>query len=345
MSLSFSRPAERLRLPKLQLVRFSGVSGFGGVEGRLPIMLGVLLAVVAALLVFVGLQHARDQANAPEEVTPVVVAASNIPQGTLLSSNNIPTLFKVTRVAASGAPQDALSSVTTLEGQMTAVTLTAGDTVLASSISTPADSTASGPRAALLPPGDVAIVLPVNDNISVGGAIVPTDRVDVIATIPVPSTNAQQPTSKNTDNLVTQAVLRDVRVLATGFRTRPPAQDNGQSDSASTNPTPYSTLTLAVSPQDAVLVQHLLAENVRLALALRRPGEQTVPTTAITTSDLAHWLALSNQQGATGQPGTSSIVPSQGASQAAAQPALNLPQPPAPPAAAAPPTAPAPTQP
>jgi pilus assembly protein CpaB len=262
-------------------------------DGRLPIAVGLFLAVVAAVLVYVGQQHLRDQATAPEEVTPVVVAASSVPQGTLLTSSNISSLFTIQRLPASSVPQDAVASLNALDGQVTATPLSPGDRVLSSSISAPADSTVSGARAALLPSGQVAIILPVNDNISVGGAVVPTDRVDVIASIPVTTVD----NGKQTQTLVTQAVLRDVRVLATGFRTRPPASANAQPQPADANPTPYSTLTLALAPEDAITVQHLLAQNVRLALALRRPGEQTVPTTPVTSDDIVRRFGMAAQRG------------------------------------------------
>jgi pilus assembly protein CpaB len=283
--VAIPRPSRGFRLPRLDL------TGSGGLEGRLPIAIGVALALLAAVLVYVAQQHAREEANAPQEVVPVVVAGSNIAQGTLLNSSNISTLFTVKRLPSNGVPQDAVPSLSVLDGQVTATNIAAGDRVVASMISAPADSTVSGARAALLPPGQVAIILPVNDNISVGGAVVPTDRVDVIASIPVTTTGEN---GKSSDTLVTQAILRDVRVLATGFRTRPPAV-NGQTQPADTNPTPYSTLTLALSPEDAITIQHLLAQNVRLALALRRPGEQTVPTTPVTSSDIARRLGLTGQ--------------------------------------------------
>ena len=298
-----------LPTPRLRTFRFPrlDVTASGGLDGRLPIAAGVLLAILAAALVYVGQQHARDQANAPEEVTPVVVAASNVPQGTLLNSSNMSNLFTLKRQPASSVPQDAVSSLSALDGQVTNVPLAAGDPVVASSISAPADSTVSGARAALLPPGDVAIILPVNDNISVGGAVVPTDRVDVIASIPVTTAGDN---GKSTETLVTQAVLRDVRVLATGFRTRPPATANAQPQAADTNPTPYSTLTLALAPQDAITIQHLLAQNVRLALALRRPGEQTAPTAPVTSDDIARRFGLTTQAAAsTSQAPTPPQVP------------------------------------
>jgi Flp pilus assembly protein CpaB len=160
--------------------------------------------------------------------------------------------------------------------------------VLTSSLSAVAPSTAAGPRADLLPPGHVAVVLDVNEHISVGGAVAPTDRVDLIATVPVPSgAGATLP--------VTQAILRDVRVLATGFRTRPLPAVTSQSGAAAADPAPpapYPTLTLALTPQDAVVVQHLLAQNVRLALALRRPGDEPAPTSPETTANIARRFNL-----------------------------------------------------
>jgi hypothetical protein len=39
-------------------------------------------------------------------------------------------------------------------------------------------------------------------------------------------------------------------------------------------------------------VQHLLAQNVRLALALRRPGDEAEPTSPETTADIARRFNL-----------------------------------------------------
>ncbi len=81
-------------------------------------------------------------------------------------------------------------------------------------------------------------------------------------------------------------------MLATGFRTRPVPQAPTAgvpvaATAADTGPAPYPTLTLALLPQDAVIVQHLLAQNVRLALALRRPGDQSSKTVPETTVEIA----------------------------------------------------------
>jgi Flp pilus assembly protein CpaB len=262
----------------------------------LSLVAAALLAVVAGATIYFSVRQAREQAlTLPTEVvTPVVVASTDVAPGTVLEHANAATLFELTRVAADQVPADAVTSVAALEGQTTATQIRAGQQVLASDLSALAPSTAAGPRANLLPPGHVAIVLDVNEHISVGGAVGPTDRVDVIATIPVTGEGA-------TAVPVTQAILRDVRVLATGYRTRPvDASPTSQAATTSAEPAPppaYPTLTLALRPQDAVIVQHLLAQNVRLALALRRPGDDVEPTAPETTAEITRRFNLLSRSG------------------------------------------------
>jgi pilus assembly protein CpaB len=264
------------------------------------LLAAVVLAIAAGALIYVSLQHAREQAlTLPVEVvTPVLVARTDVAPGTVLEQANVSNLFELTRVAADQVAPEAITSLAALEGHTTAVPLHAGDRVLTSSLAALAPSTAAGPRSDLLPQGHVAIVLDVNDQISVGGAVAPTDRVDVIATVPVPS-NAGPPVP------VTQAILRNVRVLATGFRTRPAPTPPTQAAASAepTPPSPYPTLTLALKPQDAVVVQHLLAQNVRLALALRRPGDEEEPTSPETTAEIARrFNLLADDQTTAGSP-------------------------------------------
>ena len=283
-ALSFPRPLKARR----------GIRPSLRADGRLPLVVAVLLAVAAGAAIYVSLRQARQQALAAptEVVTPVVVATTDVAAGTLLERANIATLFTVTRVAPDQVPPEAITSLAALEEHTTATAMHAGDRVLPSSLSALAPSTAAGPRSDLLPAGHVAVVLDVNEHISVGGAVAPTDLVDVIATVPVP-------TEAGSTVPVTQAILRKVRVLATGFRTRPaaaPATSQSTTPAADpTPPAPYPTLTLALTPQDAVIVQHLLAQNVRLALALRRPDDDTQDTSPETTAEIARRFNLRDQ--------------------------------------------------
>jgi Flp pilus assembly protein CpaB len=257
--------------------------------GRLSLVIGSALAVVTGLLIYGGLQYGREQIVAesqqPVVVAPVVVATVDIAPGTLLTSASLASQFSVSRVPANDLPGDTVSSLATLDGRTTATQLRVGDRVRTSDLVAPSATTAAGARADLLPPGYVAIVLPVTDQISVGGAVMPTDRVDLIANVPVSESTVS-------GTLVTQALLRDVRVVATGFRTRPTASPTPATTTEVQAPSQYSTLTLALAPQDALMVEHLLANNVRLALALRRPSDPVEPTTPVTTAGLVDRFGL-----------------------------------------------------
>ena len=277
-------PAFPNRRPLAQLA-------FPAVHLRASLMLvaAFALATTTGLLIYVGLQQGREQVLAssqrPVVVGQVVVAGADIPPGTLLTSDGLPSQFEITREPIDEIPADVVSSLASLEGRTTAVQIRAGDHIRTSNLVPLSATTAAGARADLLPSGFVAIVLPVNDQISVGGAVVPTDRVDLIANVPLAD-------GAGNGLLVTQALLRDIRVVATGFRTRAAASPTA-SNAETAPPASYATLTLALTPQDALLVEHLLATNVRLSLALRRPTDEVEPTVPVTTPDLARRFGLS----------------------------------------------------
>jgi Flp pilus assembly protein CpaB len=261
--------------------------------GRASLVAGGLLALITGGLIYMSLQVAHQQAPpAPPEVVvvPVVISSADIPVGTPLTEAVADNQFTLSRLPSASVPEDALTTLASLDGRTTIQALHAGDIVRASSLATTAPTTTSGSRLDLLPPGYVAIALPANDQITVGGAVVPSDHVDLIADVPVGS-------GPGGSVVVTQALLRDVRVLATGFRTRPavlPTPAAGASASADPPaPSPYSTITLALRPQDAIMVQHLLAQNVRIAFALRRPDDAPESTAPVTTAAIARAFNLS----------------------------------------------------
>lgn len=248
---------------------------------RAALGLGLVLAVAAGGVVFLALRAAREQAPLALEVQPVVVAAADIPAGTLLDASNAPRLLAVRREPAAALPDGALASIAAAEGRTTSVALRAGDRVTAAELGA-STAGSSAPLAALVPQGQVAIVLPVNDQVSVAGAVRPADRVDLVASVPV-----RQPDGSQV--VVTQALLKDIYVLATGAQT---TASRGATRDAAPTPSPYSTLTIALAPQDALVVQHLLSANVRLAMALHRPDMPAVDTRPVTMDEVIRRFGL-----------------------------------------------------
>lgn len=246
----------------------------------LSLALGLLLAIGAALLAYLAVQTARGSQPAPvTEVLPVVVAAQDITPGAIVDTVALKTLFRVERQPAAQVPDDALTSPVVLEGRTFAKPVRAGERITASAL-TPLGS--AGSLLTVVPPGYLAITIPVNELVTVGGAVGPQDKVDVIVSMAVP-----QPSGPNNTpgRMVTQVLMRDVQVLAAGVQTAPSASGQKQVS---------PTLTLALTPQDAVVMEHLLSANVRFVFGVKRPGEPPTDTLPMTTEEIARRYGLVN---------------------------------------------------
>jgi pilus assembly protein CpaB len=238
---------------------------------------GVVFAVAAGVATFLILRAVRDQPLPVVEVVPVVHAATDIAPGTVVTRASVGSLLTIVREPAGEVPGDAITSVSLVTGQTILVPVRAGERISTRHFEA---SSVLGGMQNLLPPGFVAVVMPATEQISVGGAVQPQDRVDLIASIPARRPDGSQ-------QLVTQTLLRDVRVVATGQQTLPPLEP-----SPNTRPQAYSTLTLALPPQDALVVEHLLSTNVRVVLALRRAADEPAATQPVTTDDILQRFGL-----------------------------------------------------
>lgn len=219
--------------------------------------LGVALAIAAGGSVYLAVQLAGQPAAAPVEVATVVAAAADIPAGTTFDATNTANLVRVARVPADQVEQQVLTSPLALLGRTTVAAVHSGEILQERQLRPAANAPAATEGLAVrLEPGYVAMALPMNDAIGVAGAVRPMDRVDLIASVPTRNASGAQ-------TVLTQAIVRDARVLAVGGQSNP-----GQA----ARPAP-STLTLELTPQDALVVEHLVQAKVRVVLALRRPDD------------------------------------------------------------------------
>ncbi|MBX5445651.1 Flp pilus assembly protein CpaB [Sphaerobacter sp.] len=143
--------------------------------GRLFILLGVALALVAALLAIVAfsgvLGQPEEEGNAPAKAN-VVVAARDIPANTVLSEDDI----QVTQVDASGVAPGSATSPAQVVGMAVSGNLVKGQQILAANLVAPGLTfdLAEGRR---------AIALPVDRINALGGMIRPDDRIDIIYSV------------------------------------------------------------------------------------------------------------------------------------------------------------------
>jgi pilus assembly protein CpaB len=247
---------------------------------RIAAMLLVAFAFVLALLAFVlgrrNVQqspvplaaHATAAPTPAANGMPVVVAADALPAGQVISFASLHV------VNEAQAPQGSFSDVDAVAGRMPLVGIPAGTVI------TP-DLLAHGMAMQLIP-GERALAVPVDEVAGVGNRVLPGDYVDVFLSLKNPS-NAGL--GQNRDQSQTRLLLSRLRVLAYGDHNLPvPAASTakpvgntaGQASArADTNDSPRTAvLAVPVAEVDQLL---LAAQNGKLTLALRYPGDESQP--------------------------------------------------------------------
>ncbi|MFZ5441788.1 MAG: Flp pilus assembly protein CpaB [Myxococcota bacterium] len=238
-------------------------------KGKTPLLVAVVLAIAAFFIGWSSLQKAHADARRGFNPVPVVVATTDISEGTvitleMISQRSIPEQF----VTASVIKPDSASYVV---GQKVTVPLQAGDPLLWSQF----ESARTAERLTNKVLKRMrAITIEAKTNAAVGGWVRPNDRIDVIGTFKDPDTNQQ----------VALTLLQNVVVLATGKLT----------GTTNVNLLPeseraYGNVTLMVVPEESEILT-LAQELGNLTLALRNDEDlDTIdgryPTTVRTLFD------------------------------------------------------------
>lgn len=137
---------------------------------RVFVLLSVLLASAATLALRGHLVRLEARAAVAGRSVPVVVAATQLARGTVVT----PGMVRITEIARGHLPADALHELEDVSGRTLAADMAAGEPITQIRL-----ARSGGPVAALVPDGyramPVIVALPA-------GAVVPGDRVDVLAT-------------------------------------------------------------------------------------------------------------------------------------------------------------------
>ncbi len=222
----------------------------------------LLVLPVTVGLVITGLVYAYlDQlvpAGEQPAVVQVVVAAEPIPAKAQLGREKL----ALRPVPQEFAPPGAATAVEAVLGRITLVPLARGEVVLASKLASRDQPAGLAYR---IPDGRRAMTVRVSEVIGVAGFPQPGDAVDVVATFTREVTGVDK----------TQLLLEDVPVLAVGQQTAV--------SEAQPRPETLTSLTLAVTPEQAVLLT--LAEEVGRLRVLLRPvlGDRSRGRLEVTT--------------------------------------------------------------
>lgn len=259
--------------------------------GRLIMILGVILALVAFVGVLYMMRTTQKGPAAPAEVETrsVVVAAANIPARAKISSADV----KLKEVPVSVVPPLAATDVMSVTGRFALSDIYAEQIILRSMLAEPGKTAGDVPSLGI-PQGMVAIAVPVNEISGVAEALRAGDRVDVIVSLNVLEYDQEGNESK--PEYSAQFTVQDVEVMHVGKWSVPPAtavteeeSRGGFVQSPSTRPgsaavEEVSVVILLVEPQDALVLKYAIDRNEEekreaFTLVLRGPEDRERYTT------------------------------------------------------------------
>lgn len=230
-------------------------------RSRLAIL---LIAIILALLGTVGaatyIQNVKAQVEEGGKLIEVLVAQKAIPAGTSTEDLTDKSLVVSRRIPKRYAAEQALSSTQQFKDKVLIVSLGKGEQLTQNKFQNRPDAELSF----RIPPGLVAISIPVDEIVGVANLISPGDRISVIATF--------SPGAGGTD--ITRIFLQNVEVLTTSTS----SEDFQKSGLTQRSALGKRTITLALTPADAEkLVFAQEKGNVWLVL-LPRGESQAGPT-------------------------------------------------------------------
>lgn len=199
----------------------------------------------------------QKAAELGQKSTPIAVltASRYIPAGSFLK----PDMVEKKMIPESFVSPSAIRSLQEIEGLTSLVPLSAGEQVLSNKFGERGQSLALS-----LNPGYRAYSLAVNETTGVGGLLRPGNRIDLLAKF------------ESEKREITSFVFQDLQVLAVGQTLDMVKQRDNPNSTETPENSGYSTVTLAVTPEQAETLMYLEGQSLRLVL--RAPNDDEIAT-------------------------------------------------------------------
>ena len=202
-------------------------------------------------------EQARIAASKKLTTVPVVVAATDIEAGTLLTENFV----GIQEWPKNNLPAGYYSKIDNIKNRVTLSPMVKGEVILGGKL---AARGAKGGLSSLILPGMRAITVHVDEVIGVAGFLKPGDHVDVVVSMS---------SSQFSNNPASKVVLQDVEVLAIGEKTveEDAPDDNNAKKRKKTDK--VTVVTLQMTPADSERLA-LASHNGSVLLTLRNQGDR-----------------------------------------------------------------------
>ncbi|HET9491396.1 MAG TPA: Flp pilus assembly protein CpaB [Methylomirabilota bacterium] len=225
------------------------------------LVLASVIGLAASLLVYRVVVNVA-QANQQQPTEQILVAAVNMDLAETITSKHV----RLVPWPKPTVPPGAIRSLADAEGRVVRSSIVAGEPLLEGKLA-PQLSGKGGIMPMLVPVGQRAITIKVDDAIKESGFVLPNSRVDVFVSMP---------RAANRQDRIAKLILQDVAVLAAGQAVE--MRDN--------RPVSVTTVTLALTPDQAERLA--LAQNEgKLTIGMRNlRDEGVVQTTGATRETL-----------------------------------------------------------
>ena len=232
----------------------------------LPIVLAVLLAIVAAGIVFFYTRGAEQRVLDEQQPVDVLVSIGTIPQGMALGDAVGGGLVEATQVPGNMAPVGAITAVTAENSSLISLNnVDPGQFLLTSNFVTELPNVSPVD----VPDGKVAVAFVLGDPERVGSFVRPGSEIVVFDTYD--TGGADQ--GGGTGTLTTRTLLDRILVLGVGDTTTQIATTNPDG-SAAAAPVPSAQLTVAVDQDQAEKLIQAIRTGDQLYLGLLGEGTE-----------------------------------------------------------------------
>ena len=140
------------------------------------IVIAVVLGLIAAIGIWQYLSKTQEKVKELTVTRAVVVASKKIPAGTKLVDADL----AIKQLPAQAVPKDYPSSIESIKGRIVKTTLEVDEVITEGRL---VGQGAAGGLPVIIPAGQRAITVRVNEVVGVGGFINPGDRIDILSTM------------------------------------------------------------------------------------------------------------------------------------------------------------------
>jgi Flp pilus assembly protein CpaB len=227
------------------------------------VAIAIAVGVVAAILIYYFLHNAQNNAFKNAKLEPAYVVAKAIPSGLSGSDAVNGGYFKQENIPNEIRPATAITDLNTLQGQQAIASISLSQVLVSGMFVSPEQASVSFSH--LIPPGDVAVTVSVDQVHGVANLAVPKDKVDLLITV------------NGTENFL----LQNVPILAIGQPT------TGQTTQTTTPTANTSGLyTFAVRPSDAQRIAFAEQTGLGIYMVLVPPNNPVVNAPATNDTNI-----------------------------------------------------------